>query len=117
MLRDFDIDGLENESVDSPTNGKENASETPQDVRERVEARREEADWEFLFIGVNQDAALTAETVGMDADKSLNMAHSGEGAESAYRLTSRSVSRARQSGSTGGYTDEDRQAQRDAEHE
>ena len=100
------------------TDGKENASETPQDVvRERVEARREEDDWEFLFIGANQDAALTAETVGMDADKSLDMAHSGEGAESAYRSTSRSVSRARQSGSTGGYTDEDRQAQRDAERE
>lgn len=100
------------------TDGKENDSETPQDVvRERVEARRDEDDWEFLFIGANQDAALTAETVGMDADNSLNMAHSGEGAESAYRSTSRSVSRARQSGSTGGYTDEDRQAQRDAERE
>ena len=98
------------------TDGKENASETPQDVvRERVEARREEDDWEFLFIGANQDAALTAEQVGMDANKSLDMAHSGEGAESAYRATSRSVSRARQSGSTGGYTDEDRQEQRDAE--
>ncbi|WP_231753849.1 vWA domain-containing protein [Natronomonas sp. CBA1123] len=47
------------------TDGKENASETPQDVvRDRVEERREEAGWEFLFIGANQDAALTAQEMG-----------------------------------------------------
>jgi hypothetical protein len=98
------------------TDGKENASETPQDVvRERVEARREDDGWEFLFIGANQDAALTAEQVGMDADNSLNMAHSGEGTNSAYQATSRRVSQARETGRTGGYTDEERQEQRDAE--
>ncbi len=98
------------------TDGKENASETPQDVvRTRVEQRREEDGWEFLFIGANQDAALTAEKMGMDRDKSLDMSHSGEGAEEAYRSTSESISRARQQGSTGGYTDEDRQRQEEAE--
>ena len=98
------------------TDGKENASETPQDVvRDRVEERREESGWEFLFIGANQDAALTAQEMGMDQDKSLDMSHSGEGAEEAYRSTSRSVIRARQQGSTGGYTEEDRQRQRDAD--
>jgi hypothetical protein len=39
------------------------------------------------------------------------MSHSGEGAEEAYRSTSKSVSRARQDGTTGGYTDEDRRRQ------
>lgn len=98
------------------TDGKENASETPQDVvRDRVEDRREESGWEFLFIGANQDAALTAQEMGMDQDKSLDMSHSGEGAEEAYRSTSRSVSRARQQGSTRGYTKEDRQRQREAD--
>lgn len=98
------------------TDGKENASETPQDVvRDRVETRRDEHNWEFLFIGANQDAALTAEEMGMDKDKSLSMSHSGEGAEEAYRSTSRSISRARQEGTTGGYTDEDRQRQQEAE--
>lgn len=98
------------------TDGKENASETPQDVvRDRVEQRRTEDDWEFLFIGANQDAALTAESMGMAANKSLDMTHSGEGAEQAYRSTSKSISRARQQGSTGGYTDEDRQQQDDAD--
>ena len=112
------IDGLaaseqpDNVIIVTLTDGKENASETPQDViQDRVETRREEDDWEFLFIGANQDAALTADQMGMDKDKSLNMSHSGDGAEEAYRSTSRSISRARQEGTTGGYTDEDRRRQ------
>lgn len=97
------------------TDGKENASETPQDVvKERVEQRQDEG-WEFLFIGANQDAALTAEAMGMDRDKSLDMSHSGEGAQEAYRSTSRNISQARQEGETGGYTEEDRRRQEQAD--
>ncbi|ERG87969.1 MAG: hypothetical protein J07HX5_00110 [halophilic archaeon J07HX5] len=67
------------------TDGKENASETLEDVvRDRVGACRNKHDWEFLFIGANQDAALTAEKMGMDANKSLDMAHNDAGAENAY---------------------------------
>jgi Mg-chelatase subunit ChlD len=96
------------------TDGKENASETPEDaVRERIKHRREEAGWEFLFIGANQDAALTAEDMGMDRNNSLDMSHSGDGVEEAYRSTSENISQARRQGSTGGYTDEDRQRQRE----
>ncbi|ERH04730.1 MAG: Mg-chelatase subunit ChlD [Halorubrum sp. J07HR59] len=94
------------------TDGKENASETPQDVvREGVEEHREEHGWEFLFIGANQDAALTAEQMGMDRDKSLDMAHDGDGAEAAQESVSASVSRAREQGTTGGFSQEDRQRQ------
>lgn len=98
------------------TDGKENASETPQDqVREMVEEYREKRDWEFVFIGANQDAALTAESMGMDKDKSLDMAHSGEGAKSAYESTSKVVSETRRKGRTEGFDDEDRKRQRDAD--
>jgi len=84
------------------TDGKENASETPQErVREQVRDRREEYDWEFLFIGANQDAALTASSLGMDADRSLEMDHSGEGVRSAYSSTSERISQARRKGTTG----------------
>lgn len=97
------------------TDGKENASETHQErVREQIEMRREEHGWEFLFIGANQDAALTAEDMGIDADQSLNMAHSGEGAQAAYESTSEQVSEARQTGQTSGYSEADRQRQEDA---
>jgi Mg-chelatase subunit ChlD len=98
------------------TDGKENASETPADqVRETIETYREEHDWEFLFIGANQDAALTAEQMGMDADKSLSMSHTGEGTQAAYESTSERVREVRQSGSTAGYDEADRQRQRDAD--
>lgn len=94
------------------TDGKENASETPSDtVRELVDTHRTEHDWEFLFIGANQDAALTATSMGMDADHSLDMAHSGMGARAAYESTSDKVSRARREGQTGGFDDADRRRQ------
>jgi len=96
------------------TDGKENASETPQDiVRERVEEAQGDG-WGFLFIGANQDAALTASEMGIDADQSLSMAHSGEGTRAAYNSTSREVSKARQTGSIDGYTEQDQQRQDDA---
>lgn len=94
------------------TDGKENASETPQDVvRDRVEAVSEEREWEFLFIGANQDAALTATSMGMNADQSLNMMHTGEGTQQAYSSVSDRVSEARQTGDVDGFTEEDREQQ------
>ena len=97
------------------TDGKENASETPQErVREQVRYRRDELGWEFLFIGANQDAALTATEMGMDADRSLNMDQSGDGARAAYESTSNRISEARECGVTGEFTAEDRARQEDA---
>ncbi|WP_254523980.1 vWA domain-containing protein [Natrinema caseinilyticum] len=97
------------------TDGKENASETPQErVRDLVEYRRQEHEWEFLFIGANQNAALTASGMGMDKDRSLDMAHSEDGAKSAYESTSDRISQARREGTTGGFDDEDREKQEKA---
>lgn len=97
------------------TDGKENASETPQQtVQDQVAYRREEFGWEFLFIGANQDAALTAEGMGMDAQKSLDMDHSGDGAEAAYQSTSERISNARQEGETGSFEAKDRERQAEA---
>jgi Mg-chelatase subunit ChlD len=97
------------------TDGKENASSTPQErVRELVKEQQAEEDWEYLFIGANQDAALTAEEMGMDKDRSLDMADSGEGADAAYESLSENISEARQSGNTGGFDNKDRRRQEDA---
>lgn len=98
------------------TDGKENASEIPQEmVRARVEKCREDFDWEFLFIGANQDAALTASKMGMDQDKSLDMAHNAEGTRAAYESTSERISEARREGSTSGFDEDDRDRQNDAD--
>lgn len=110
-------DRPENVIVVVLTDGKENASETPQQrVREKVTYRQTEDDWEFLFIGANQDAALTAESMGMAAEKSLDMHHSGDGVKAAQASTSKSISRARREGSTGGYDESARAQQRDPEN-
>ncbi|WP_267643705.1 vWA domain-containing protein [Haloarchaeobius amylolyticus] len=98
------------------TDGKENASETPRKtVRERVEVCQTERDWEFLFIGANQDAALAAESVGIDEDRSLDMAHSGEGARAAYESTSERVRETRREGRSEGFTEEDRRRQEESD--
>ncbi len=97
------------------TDGKENASSTPQErVRELVKEQQAGEDWEYLFIGANQDAALTAEEMGMDKDRSLDMTNSGEGADAAYESLSENISEARQSGNTGGFDNEDRRRQEEA---
>lgn len=97
------------------TDGKENASETPRDtVRELIELRQEENDWEFLFIGANQDAVITAEKMGMNDDRALNMAHNAEGARAAYESTSDQIRQAREKGHTDGYREEDRRRQEEA---
>mgnify|MGYP006282133337 CR=1 FL=1 len=99
------------------TDGKENASETPLDaVRGRVEHRQEADDWEFLFIGANQDAVLTAEGMGIERDRSLTIAHDGEGTRDAYRSTSENISEARSQGSMSGFDEEDRQRQERSEN-
>lgn len=98
------------------TDGKENASETPKDaVKGRVEHRRETDDWEFMFIGANQDAVLTGEGMGIDTDKSLTMAHDGDGAREAYQSTSESIAQTRREGVSDGFSDEDRNKQKRSE--
>lgn len=97
------------------TDGKENASETSHEtVREAVESHQEKG-WEFLFIGANQDAALEAGKMGVDSDNSLDMQYSGEGTQSAYDSTSERISEVRQTGSTNGFTADDREQQNRSE--
>ena len=97
------------------TDGKENASEITQErIREHVTYRREEHGWEFLFIGANQDAALTANKMGIGSDQSLNMVHNGEGAQAAYDSASANISEARKTGTTGGFDADDRRRQKEA---
>lgn len=106
---------LDNVIVVILTDGKENASETHEErVREQIQIRRQEHGWEFLFIGANQNAALTAEEMGMDADRSLSMTHSGEGTEAAYESASEQIKQARTKGQTSGFDEEDRKRQEEA---
>jgi uncharacterized protein YegL len=93
------------------TDGKENASDTSQaQVRDQVETYQATG-WEFLFIGANQDAALTAEKMSIDADHSLDIAYNETGATKGFQSTSRQVTQARRHGTTDGFDEADRDEQ------
>jgi len=99
------------------TDGKENASETPVNtVEELIELRQEEDDWEFLFIGANQDAVLTAKELGLEKDRAMTMAYNDEGTQSAYTSTSAQITQIRREGSSDGFSEEDRKRQQEAEN-
>ncbi len=61
-----------------------------------------------------QDAALIAESVGIDTNKSLEMDHSGEGTQAAYESMSEHISNVRQEGSTGEFNNADQKRQKEA---
>jgi len=52
--------------------------------------------------------------MGMDDDRALSMDHSDEGTRAAYRSTTENIRQARQTGTTGGFDDEDRRRQDEA---
>ena len=58
------------------TDGEENSSQewTSETVSQAVTTRREKFGWEFIFLGANQDAALAAKNLGIDADAALDFA-------------------------------------------
>jgi hypothetical protein len=97
------------------TDGKENASETPKATVKKMVEARQEAGWEVLFIGANQDAALTGGEIGVDKDRTLNMDASSEGTQAAYDSASEQLSNVRAEGTTDGFTEEDRSRQENAE--
>lgn len=88
------------------TDGFENFSReyTAQSVKK---LREYHEDWEFLFLGANQDAILTASQFGIARGSSLTYAASAEGIEASLEATSRYLGATR-SGLAAEFTDEDR---------
>lgn len=78
-------DGCENVSV--KFNG--------QDVKSRIEKQTKDYNWEFSFVGANQDAITTAQGMGISAGAALNM--SQDKTDHTYAVMSKAVSRVRNS--------------------
>ena len=55
------------------TDGDENSSReyTAESIRALITQQTETYNWDFVFVGANQDAVLTGATLGFDADSSL----------------------------------------------
>jgi hypothetical protein len=85
------------------TDGYENSSrEFSRDaIKNMITTQQEKYNWQFIFMGANQDAILAAKHLGIDEDSSLSYASTNEGQEQAYKSLSRNLSLSRAYASAG----------------
>lgn len=85
------------------TDGEENSShQTSRDqAMEMINSHRAEKQWEFVFIGANQDAIQGGESIGVRASSALNYAASPEGTRVMYATLSDSLTSYRTKKFTG----------------
>lgn len=76
------------------TDGMENASREYSygRIKKMVEHQKEKYGWEFIFLGANIDAVLTAERFGIEHDRSANYHADGEGTRLNFEAVSNVVS-------------------------
>ena len=94
------------------TDGMENASHeyAADTVRRMVAKQAKEFDWDFVFLGADQDAVLTASDLGITADKAMTYAR-GKGNVAAMNVALTGKLRSVRSGRRDdGFTDDERRA-------
>lgn len=83
------------------TDGQENASKIYKrhDVHKRVTHQRETYNWQFIYLGANQDAIAEAASFGIPQQWAMNYAHTSAGSAGAMAATmSNTVAYASESG-------------------
>ena len=80
------------------TDGMENASTrySAEEVRAKIEEKKANAGWEFLFIGANIDAVETAARFGIKEDRAVNYHADPLGTQAVYDSVSDAVSSVRE---------------------
>ncbi len=75
------------------TDGEENSSReyAAEAIRNLITQQTDKYGWDFVFLGANQDAILTAQELGIAADSALTYAASGANVGSMSRSASRYV--------------------------
>ena len=100
------------------TDGFENASRefSAAKISEMINHQRDVYKWEFMFIGANQDAVLSAKEIGIPANAALTYAANEEGTRAAYNMMADKVKNYRVSSSAEAlrFNDEDREQQKKA---
>ncbi|NPV12891.1 MAG: VWA domain-containing protein [Ignavibacteria bacterium] len=76
------------------TDGEENSSReySREKIKMMIEEMEKEFKWNFIFLAANQDAIMTAGSIGIAAGKSMNFAANGEGITVAYQKISKAAS-------------------------
>jgi hypothetical protein len=98
------------------TDGEENASRefTRAKVFEMIKLQRETYQWDFVFLGANQDAIHTGAGLGIAAGASMTYASNAAGTSKAFASVSNYVGRSRSGAVDVSFSAQDRQAQVDA---
>ncbi|CAN5571422.1 VWA domain-containing protein [soil metagenome] len=100
------------------TDGFENASKefNAAKISEMINQQRNIYKWEFMFIGANQDAVLSANEIGIPAFAALTYAANEEGTQAAYSMMADKVKNYRVSSNAEAlqFNDEDRERQKKA---
>ena len=92
---DNEIDILGNLSVEERpiktlcvilTDGYENSSKkySSTKIKEMISEMKKDFDWEFIFLAANEDAAFTAETIGISKSNSYAWTNDSDGVKDAY---------------------------------
>lgn len=81
-------DGLENSSVEY----------SPLQIFEKIRHKQKVDNWEFVYLGANQDAIKEATKLGVKMDNAMNFAGTGEGVQNSYHCMSAAVKSFRQKG-------------------
>jgi len=96
------------------TDGQENASSKykRKDIFEMIKDQRSEANWEFVFIGANQDAISEGNSIGVRASAAITFDASGAGATRAFTSLTKGMTMYRSKADADyAFSDEDRKAQ------
>jgi uncharacterized protein YegL len=99
------------------TDGQENSSRefTRDKVNGMIAHQRESYQWEFVFLGANQDAIQTGASLGVHAANAMTYAQNTAGVLRAFESTSRNLTSLRSgSKSSMAYGSDDRDAQKQA---
>lgn len=98
------------------TDGEENHSRefNKSKVMEMIQHQREKYQWEFVFLGANQDAIAAAGGIGISASNAMTYAHNSVGTCAAFASTSKNLRQFRAGGQSMGYSVQDREAQANA---
>lgn len=99
------------------TDGHENASTewNAETVKAAITTQTEQYAWDFVFLGANQDAVLSARAMGIAEDAALTYAADASGVGGASEALGRYVSSSR-SGSREGFRDSERGAADGSRH-
>lgn len=79
------------------TDGEENRSKeyTQSRIAEMIQHQKDVYSWQFIFLAANQDACLTATTIGISAGNAMFFSSSGVSAKKSFDNISKYMSRTR----------------------